>query len=429
MGRGARPPLKPSVDVIIVGAGAAGLMAARELVQAGKRVTILEASKRVGGRISTLSSTSAGIPIELGAEFVHGEAPETTRLLEEARLATVPVLGKHYRSDRGELAEQGPVWKRMSGVFRRMSPDRKSDRSFEEFLATRPGGQSLRAERELARGFVQGYNGAYASLISEKSLALQGDPTEGAADARRILSGYGALVSHLERGITRRIRFGFTVRGIRWNESGVQVTDGKGRRASAQTLILTVPLPMLQDAGIAIDPEIPAVRKAARQLMMGQVVRISIVTRERFWEKRANDISYVHAPTRPYSVWWTQHPVQAPLITGWSGGPSAVEMLERGDVETAALRELARAFGMSRGRIESIVESIHWHDWKSDKFTRGAYSYAGVGGAFSPRVLARPIERVLFLAGEATDSGSSGTVEGAVASGKRAAHQVIDRLR
>ena len=77
-------------DVVIVGAGAAGLMAARELVRAGKRVVVLEASHRVGGRVLTLFETRAGMPIELGAEFIHGDAPVTTRLLDEARLATVP---------------------------------------------------------------------------------------------------------------------------------------------------------------------------------------------------------------------------------------------------------------------------------------------------------------------------------------------------
>ena len=82
-------------DAIIIGAGAAGLMAARELVRAGKTVLVLEASGRVGGRIFTVHDQGSGMPIELGAEFVHGEAKETTRLLDEARLATVPVCGAH----------------------------------------------------------------------------------------------------------------------------------------------------------------------------------------------------------------------------------------------------------------------------------------------------------------------------------------------
>src|SRR3982751_4344043 len=127
-------------DVVIIGAGAAGLMAARELTRAGKRVVVLEASHRVGGRVLTLFETRAGMPIELGAEFVHGDAPVTTRLLDEARLATVPASGTQVRSDEGELSPQGPIWDRMERVFAHMNPKRKTDRSFQEFLDTRPGG-------------------------------------------------------------------------------------------------------------------------------------------------------------------------------------------------------------------------------------------------------------------------------------------------
>src|SRR3954468_11035987 len=91
-------------DTIVIGAGAAGLFAARELTRAGKRVVVLESSHRVGGRMLTLLESIAGAPIEMGAEYVHGDAPTTTRLLDEARLATVRVSGKHFRSDRGELS-------------------------------------------------------------------------------------------------------------------------------------------------------------------------------------------------------------------------------------------------------------------------------------------------------------------------------------
>jgi monoamine oxidase len=118
----------------------------------------------------------------------------------------------------------------------------------------------------------------------------------------------------------------------------------------------------------------------------------------------------------------------APLITGWGGGPPALELAESGDVESSAISELARVFGTQRGRVESLVESIHRHDWTHDPNFRGAYSYAGVGGSNAPRVLARSFDDRIFLAGEATDSGSSGTVEGALATGKRAALKVLRRL-
>ncbi len=403
-------------------------MAARELTRAGKAVCVLESRSRVGGRVMTLYETNAGTPVELGAEFVHGDAPETTRLLDEARLTTVPVLGKQYRSDRGELAPQGPIWERMAEVFKHFNPDRKKDRSFQEFLDDKPGGARLARQRELARSFVQGFYAADTTMISEKSLAQQGDPTEGAAESRRIVNGYGALIDYLQRDVAQNIRLSVVVRRVVRKESHVRVFDQRGEEYRARAVIITVPLPMLQDETIAIEPEIPMLLQAARQLVMGNVTHVSIVVKERFWEKKAKKVSFVHTPTRPFNVWWTKHPLLAPLITGWAGGPPALELAESGDVESSAIRELARVFGMQRGRVESLVDSLHRHDWTHDPDTRGAYSYAGIGGSNAPRVLARSFDDRIFLAGEATHSGSSGTVEGAIATGKRAALKVVRRL-
>lgn len=403
-------------------------MAAREIARGGRSALVLEATDRIGGRVHTVDDARAGVPIELGAEFVHGDAPETTRLLDEARLITVPVLGKHYRSDDGELSPQGPAWQRMGRVFKLMNPDRKTDRPFKDFLDEKPGGARLREERELAFGFVQGFNGADIALISEKSIAEQGDPTEGALKARRIVRGYGALLEHLRRTSDSEVRLGTEVRRVEWSEGHVRVVDANGGVHEARALVVTVPLPMLQDGDIIFEPEIPSVTRAARQLVMGHVQRVVLVVKERFWEEKAEELSYLHAPSRPFSVWWTQSPLQAPMLVGWAGGPPAVALTESGDVGWAAISELARAFGVRRARVESLIESLHTYEWSRDPRTRGAYSYIGVGGTNAPRALARAVKGTLFFAGEATESETEGTVEGALASGKRAAKLLMRRL-
>lgn len=411
-------------DALIIGAGAAGLMAARELTRAGKRVVVLEASHRVGGRVLTLFETRAGMPIELGAEFVHGDAPVTTRLLDEARLATVPVTGQHVRSDRGELSPQGPIWDRMARVFAKMNAERKTDRSFQDFLDTRPGGAPLARERELALAFVQGFDAADPTLISETSLAEQGNPTEGAAEARRIVNGYAALVVHLEREVAGCVRLATAVQRIAWSDEGVRVEDRSGTVHAARAAVLTVPLPMLQDASVRLEPDVPTVRRAVDRLVMGHVARVCVVVRERFWEEKVRELAFVHAPRRRFTVWWTQHPVHAPVLVGWAGGPAARELTGSGTIDEAAIAELAHVFRMRRARAESLVEAVHWHDWSNDPFVRGAYSYVGVGGVSAPRTLARSIGGRVFLAGEATDAESGGTVEAALASGERAARAV-----
>ncbi|HEX6575013.1 MAG TPA: NAD(P)/FAD-dependent oxidoreductase [Gemmatimonadaceae bacterium] len=416
-------------DAIIVGAGAAGLMAARVLTRAGKKVIVLEASNRIGGRVMTLEGTLAGIPVELGAEFIHGDAPETRKLLEEARLVTVPVTGDHYRSDDGELSPQGPVWKRMAKVFSYMNADRKIDRSFQDFLDDKPGGRSLARERQLAFGFVQGFNGADVRLISEKSLAEQGNPTEGAAEAARIVNGYSALIDFIARDVSNLIRRGSRVVRVAWSSDGVSATTEKGEAFEAPAIIITVPLPALQDDSIVFDPDIPAIRNAAQKLVMGHVAHVSVIVKERFWEKKVENVSFVHSPERPFNVWWTQNPLLAPLLVGWAGGPPARELMESANVEDVAMSELARTFATTRRRIEALVDSIHFHDWSNDPDIRGAYSYVGVGGGAAARTLARTFENRIYLAGEATESSSSGTVEGAISSGIRAAERLLNSSR
>jgi monoamine oxidase len=220
------------------------------------------------------------------------------------------------------------------------------------------------------------------------------------------------------------VRLETSVQYIAWGEAGVRVTDSTGTVHAARVVVLTAPLPLLQD-GVRLEPDVPALRRAVSQLVMGHVARVCVVVRERFWEEKARKLAFVHAPRRPLTVWWTQHPVQAPVLVGWAGGPAALELTNSGTIEDVAIAELGHVFRMRRARAESLVESIYWHDWSNDPYVRGAYSYVGVGGVSAPRTLARSIAGRVFLAGEATDAASGGTVEAALASGERAARAVL----
>jgi monoamine oxidase len=174
------------------------------------------------------------------------------------------------------------------------------------------------------------------------------------------------------------------------------------------------------------------------RLAMGSALRITFRFRELPWmtlpRRRADGsldrLSFLRTETGPFRVWWTAYPAEFPLVVAWSGGPAAT--LARGDpgeVADRALRGLARDLGTSQGRLDSLVEGYWTHDWDGDPLASGAYAYARVGGAEASALLARPVRRTLFFAGEATDGSQLGTVEGAIASGRRAARLVDLALR
>src|SRR5215218_10360612 len=148
------------VDVLIVGAGAAGLAAARELRAAGVRVTILEARGRVGGRIFTYRDPRVPVPIELGAEFLHGTTPETDAIIAEAKLTACEVVGDHWRAREGKFQRADKFWKRIDRVMEKLDPHRTPDQSFLEYLQTYACKPKLARDRRLACEFVEGFHAA-----------------------------------------------------------------------------------------------------------------------------------------------------------------------------------------------------------------------------------------------------------------------------
>src|SRR5688500_13533909 len=188
----AAPVKRIDADVIIIGGGDAVLSAERALVVADVRVVLLEARDRIGGRILTTRDARLTIPIELGAEFIHGSAPETVAIAREAGIRTYEVLGERWRAGNGQVRRVDDYWKRLDLVMRRLDPELAPDRSFQEFLAARPGGSKLSRERTLAAEFVQGFHAADLQRISARSLAEGGslgvDPDE--RRMARLFAGY-----------------------------------------------------------------------------------------------------------------------------------------------------------------------------------------------------------------------------------------------
>jgi monoamine oxidase len=438
-------------DVAVVGAGVAGLAAARGLREAGLRVLVLEARGRIGGRVLTHRDARVPLPIELGAEFIHGAAPETAEIVREAGLRAVEITGEQWRAARGRLAPAGQYWERMGRVLEKLDAGREPDRSFLDFIRAKPGGRALARERAMAIDFVQGFHAADAALISERSLAQQESPAGEEDRQGRIIDGYDRVPAWLARDMAADVRLGTAVTRVEWERGAVRVetrrAGGAGLSVAARAAVVTVPAGVLQarppaPGAIEFVPEPRALRAAAR-LAMGSVVRVTFWFREPLWESAARrsggvaagQMSFLHTRDPDIPVWWTAFPVRAPLLVGWAGGPAAKALATAaarsgpGAIEERAVATLARQLGLSRRRVEQAVEGCWTHDWEHDPFARGAYSYALVGGADAARELARPVEGTIFFAGEASDTGGhTGTVHGAIATGRRAAKQVLRAL-
>ena len=451
MSRRREVPLRPAVDVIVLGAGVAGLAAAGALTGHGLRVVVLEARSRVGGRVHTTRDTVRQLPAELGAEFVHGKPSRLREILRDADLPLHEATGAHWFSDEGNLAEIEDFDAELAAGMKPLARLRGADRSFADVMATTGARVPLRA-RAFARSYVEGFYAAHADRASARALKqMQTDGDEDALRMFRVEGGYDRVVAWLRDRIdpaTGEVHLNSIVRDVTWKPSQVSVrahtTTGYGLEAfRAARLVVALPLGVLQTSldqpgAVGFDPPLEAKRTPITHLAMGHVAKVVLRFRHPFWtdakrmhvgnNTRLERLAFVHSPSAPVLTWWTPLPLQAPVLTAWSGGPAAEQLLSLSPTSMLerVLLSLSHSWRVPRARIEEELDAWSFHDWARDPYARGAYTYAIVGGARASSQLAAPIARTLFFAGEATCGGSGGgTVHGAIATGERAAGEVI----
>jgi monoamine oxidase len=444
-------------DTLIIGAGAAGLAAARLLSGAGRRIAVLEARDRIGGRIFTRHIedplSSRILPIELGAEFIHGLPGETWALVHEGQLATFELKGSRLAMTKGRLQNQDDRSDAAFEVLRKLetwapTPSAPDDMTLAEYL------QAARIDRDQAESaaeYVEGFNGADRHVIGVAALAKQQIAEDAIQGDRifRVQAGYDLIPQLLARAIGTAGSSVFLKRKvdrIAWSPGAVAAsgTDDRNRRFTLRGLraIVTLPLSVLQAGAVEFEPEPSDVISQARRLRMGAALRVTFVFRSRFWregaltsgggsglKKELERLSFLFTPQCVPATW----PKPAPVLTGWVGGPRAADLQAR--VRNSAdpdilLREclsvLATAFGRSEIELNRLLVSWHSHDWDADELARGAYSYVPTGALNAPDKLTRPVRGTLYFAGEHTDIvGGWGTVHGALRSGLRAARQIL----
>ena len=406
-------------------------------VTAGREPVVLEARSRIGGRIFTLHERGVALPIELGAEYVHGRPDELLSIARAAGLALYGVgISERWRWVGGRLRRFGSLDATLGPTFSRLSP-RGQDTSVARALAQ----SGVSRERRInATKFVEGFEAAPPDEASARWVARErSGAREGADDMSRFAGGYDGVVHWLHARLGERkdaLRTCSVVREVAWRRGRVVVHCHSPRGAAlepveAEQVVVTLPLGVLRaraDApgGVRFDPPLPArTRKALAGLAMGQVVKLTLRFREVFWPA---DLGLLQARDQPMPTWFPPRPFRDARLTGWAGGRAAEALLAPGEegLLDAAVVSLAAALRVSRALVESQLAGWWMHDWSADPFARGAYAHACVGGADAWRVLSTPIERTVFLAGEAiSDAPQAATVHGAIASGRRAASAIV----
>jgi len=428
-------------DTIVLGAGAAGLAAATTLAQHARSVCLVEARDRVGGRIFTRHSPECAIPIELGAEFIHGRSPATMRWLSATDLTMLDVSGDRWTLRNGELRAGDNTFMRMKRGLER-TPLPQKDLPFGDFLRGPARKYLSPAARELARSLVEGFDAADATRVSTLN-TLKVWRGSGAADAPtfRPLGGYGALMQGMAARLPEnaRLLMNSAVRTVEWERKRVAVTVAQGNtltQITARHAVVTLPLGVLQapaSAAYAVSfaPHLKEKQSALAKLGNGPAVKLTLQFHAAFWERirrgRYCNAGFFIAPQSHFRTFWSQLPYRAPMLVAWAGGPQAAQWTERSadDIVDAALGSLQAVLGR-RASLRDELRAAHFHDWQSDPYARGAYSYVLAGGAKARVALARPLLDTLFFAGEAADiSGESGTVAGALQSGTHAAELIL----
>jgi monoamine oxidase len=418
--------------IIVIGAGAAGLMAARELGRAGKRVTILEARDRCGGRIDPLPAAEFGYRADGGAEFVHGEAPVTRRLLGEAGLSFLPVAGARWNVRNGTFSRD-EMPERNSDAFYRVLSALTSDITVTALLDRHFAGAEFASLRQSVVRMVMGYDAADPDRASV--LALRDEWTHaGRSEQGRIVGGYGALIDFLVAECRKQgadLHLQAVVSGIETVGGGVLVRCADGSSHRGDAAILTVPLPLLRE--ITLPPAMRDRVAAAAQIGFGNVIKLLLRFESRWWTsikgRDLSDLMFVLSDAA-VPVWWTQRPTEHAVLTGWLAGPPtrSVAQLDESQLIESGLASLAGIFGLSLQQLKTDLVAARAINWAKDSFARGAYSYATLESRQAQAELASWDGGAILLSGEALYQGRDmGTVEAALSSGLETARTLLGR--
>jgi monoamine oxidase len=417
------PATTGDLDVVVVGAGAAGLAAAEVLVAAGRRIRVLEARHRPGGRAFT--DTVAGIPFDAGAAYVHyfernpwvGIADCLGVALERHRgFGRGVPFRQGQRLDPGQRASLRAARERLSDLTDAVTAG-TPDTSLAQLVAGEPA-----TVREAALRYANQAIGEDPERISIVDLAMLWD-----GDDLVVPTGYGSLVAAAARGLP--VTYDTTVKAIDWSGQQVDVMTDRGVLRAAR-VILTVPVGVLAAESIRFSPLLPvATQDAIGGLPMGALSKVALAfDGERFGWPSPSD-AYAIDANMNFEFW----PFDRNVVIATFGGDTARSIVELGeeDAVAAVLDDLVAIIGAQARRH---VVGGRLSGWWMDPHARGSYAVAMPGRRSARRALAEPVGGRLFIAGEATGGagdalGAVMSVGGATIAGREAAAAVLESLR
>lgn len=432
-----------TADILIIGAGAAGLTAAYELANAGKKVIVLEAQDRIGGRIHTHHEGASSKHIELGAEFVHGDLPVTLGLLNEAGIKYNPASASMYRYDQGKFTTNEYFIEHWDLLIDKLNK-LKQDTNINGFMLKEFPGDKYKELRASVRQFVSGYDTADPQKASCFALRKEWQNEDENAQ-HRIEGGYCRLMNYLANECKvngGEIYLNAIAKDIYWEPDKVNVITADGITYHAGKIILAMPLGVLQagggeKGGITFHPPIKTHQEAIQQMGFGAVIKIVLEFDEAFWENKQTEamagkslksMGYLFSE-EDIPTWWTQFPNRSTIFTGWIGGPDAEAKKDLSDDEilVQGLQSVANIFKFSIDALKVRIKSWHVVNWTAKSFSRGSYAYDTVDAPSARGILNTPVDNTIFFTGEYLYEGAAmGTVEAALTSGKNVAKLLIN---
>jgi len=415
-------------NIIIIGGGVSGLIAARQLSASGQKVILLEAAERFGGRINTVSDPQFDIVLETGAEFIHGKLPLTIKLLNEYAISFFKTKGEMVNNKNGEWqhdTEPFKSWNLMLEKMKTLTTDVPLDDFLEELF---PGEKKL-ADKKSIRRFAEGFDLADTKIAS--TIALREEWMHEENEQYRVVGGYSRLIDELVADCKQNyvdLMTSAEAKIIRWKKNSVEVSTTNGAIFTGEKIIVTVPTGILQNGAINFDPPLTEYMIAAGKVGYGTVIKLFFRFDEAFWQEHKKNAGFIISD-QIIPTWWTQLPNPNKILTGWLGGPGAKALhgADEAIITKLGLQSLAHIFSVSVPYLESILSAVKIIDWSAVPFIHGAYTFASIETMAARKILQSPVDGTIFLAGEGIHQANApGTVEAALHSGFVTADTIIN---